>query len=197
MKPGSSVKRLSCADNGKDLAFRNQSQPKSDTPAPDFLHTFPEGPPGSSPGACSTRASLQAPNTVKGKGPFGADPARPALRHAPHPSRLPRARGGFGYGSCTIVSCLLLCYMLQRMCVYKDTRFLTISDPFAAVPPSRRHEEPGCTPPTENSLQSGLPWRWTRCWECFMQSLMGLDGPQKYHQGDPRPRPPQGFATSK
>lgn len=63
-----------------------------------------------------------------------------------------------------------------------------VSDPFAAMPPSRRHEEPGCTLPMENSLQSGLPWHWTRCWECFIQSLMGLDGPQKCHQGDPGSR---------
>ena len=137
MTPGSSVKRLSCADNSKDLVFRNRSQPKSDTPAPDLLHTFSKGPPGSSPAACSTRASLQAPNATKGKRPFGADPAGPAL--------WPQARRGFGYGLCSIVSCLLLCHTLPWTRVYKDTHSLVVSDPFAAMSPSRRHEEPGCT----------------------------------------------------
>lgn len=108
----SSVKRLSCADNSKDLDFRNESQPKSDTPAPDLFHTFPEGPPGSNLASCSTRTSLQAADTIKGKRPPGADATRPAL--------WPQAHQGFvmGHAPFSVVFC---CAIHCHECLYTST----------------------------------------------------------------------------
>lgn len=112
MTLASPVKRLSCADNSKDLDFRNESQPKSDTPAPDLLHTFPEGPPGSNLASCSTRTSLQAAHTIKGKRPPGADATRPAL--------WPQACQGFvmGHAPFPVIFC---CAIHCHECLYTST----------------------------------------------------------------------------